>query len=232
MIAVLFPSRFEGEAFAKELSGEVEWSVRNGVEIAKGRLGEKDVVVGVVGIGPKIAASRTQKILKFYPFHIVILAGFAGALNENLHRGHVLIARGYCEQETYNYLRVIPNFDMAGLVTSDKVVGTAEEKAQLQSQSGCQMVDMETASVAKIVENFGIEFLAVRAISDLYDENLPVQALSSAYDYRSGKPTPLKLLWYFLLHPQHIKSFKRFLAPLPDVRESLTRFLLAAVQDL
>ncbi|MEM9446567.1 MAG: hypothetical protein AAGA18_14575 [Verrucomicrobiota bacterium] len=232
MIAVLFPTRFEGEAFAKGLGGKPVWKNRNGVEMIEGKLGGRQVVVAIVGVGPKIATLRTQKILKFYPFQYVILAGFAGALNENLERGHVLIASKYCQTDTYNYLKLIPNFDMAALVSTDKVVATAEDKAKLREKSGCQMVDMETESVAKVVEQHGIEFIAVRAISDLYNESLPIEALESAYDYRAGKPTPLKLCIYFLFHPQEISAFKRFLEPLPGVRASLTAFLFAAVPDL
>lgn len=231
MTGVFFPTKYEADEFLNTLNGVVRSDI-GGVEVYLASFREKKVLVAIIGMGPTVSAARAKKVLQGVELINVIMAGFAGALNPNLTRGQVLIANGYTTDDDIAYLKAIPDFDIAELYTSRDLVGTAEQKQQIRKDSGCQMVDMETEAVAEVVNQYPVSFLGVRAISDLSDEDLPVEVLKRGYDCQKGKVTPIRLCFYLLFHPFQIPAFRGFLAPLPQVRAALTKFLLSAVADL
>jgi adenosylhomocysteine nucleosidase len=230
MVTVIFPTKFEAKDFLAALIDKKQKNVSS-VECYTGKTKEIEVQVIICGIGPKKSAESVAKVLASTPPSIVILSGFAGALSNQLVRGQILIASGYSSADLINYIKLIPGFDIGRLHSSDKVVGTAAEKKLLSEQTGCQMVDMEMAAVSSVVRQYGVEILGIRAISDLANEDVPVEVLSKGYDEATGKTTPIKMAAYLLIQPQKIKDLKKFLEPLLAVRKTLTEFLIAAVEE-
>lgn len=231
MLGVFFPTKYEAEDFLASLEKVKEESC-SGIEVFRGYQEEKEVLVAIIGIGVRISASRVRVVLDTYPFHTVVLAGFAGALNPDLKRGDVLVVKPYSSEDVVNFLRLLPGFSIAHVYTSPELVTTAAQKAELAREKGCQLVDMETEAVAGVLDEFDVEFLCVRVISDLYDEDLPAKALALGYSYEEGRPTPVRFALGCLLQPYLLPGFFRFLKTLPEVRKSLTAFLVAAVKDL
>lgn len=59
------------------------------------------------------------------------------------------------------------------LVSVEKAVTTVEEKQMLFSKSGAVAVDMESAAIASVAQDTGINFAAVRAVLDGANRSLP-----------------------------------------------------------
>lgn len=181
MIAIGFPTKYEAEDYLKSIGGE-QLDLINGVPSFHTRLEETEIVVAILGMGAKVAAQRTQALFERFSIETFILAGFAGALTPALKRGQVLIAQGCTSEETMSDIKFLSGFDIARLLTVEKLAETAEEKSRLASEKGCQFVDMETTGILPVVKQNGAEFIAVRSISDLADEDLPADVLTHSYN--------------------------------------------------
>lgn len=122
------------------------------------------------GIGAEAARRATEAVIEEVNPGRVISAGFAGALNPSLSVGDVL-----------EPLTVINAADGArtqagsgeGILVSSAAVAGQEQKAKLSKAYGAAAVDMEAAAVAQGAQARGVEFGALKAISDGAGFNLP-----------------------------------------------------------
>ncbi len=71
------------------------------------------------------------------------------------------------------WLDEVPNLHRGRLLTFDRVVRLRAEKQQLGRQHDALAVDMESFAVAEVCRERAVDFLAVRAISDAVDDELP-----------------------------------------------------------
>ena len=130
--------------------------------------GDAALVCG--GIGAEAARRATEAVIREVSPVRVISVGFAGALDGSLAVGHVL------EPHT-----VINAADGArtevgsgeGILVSSATVAGKEQKDRLRKAYGATAVDMEAAAVAQGAEARGVEFAALKAISDAADFSLP-----------------------------------------------------------
>src|SRR5207253_10878797 len=90
-IAFIFALGIESGGLIDRLQGAETSRHAHGIERA-GKLGGREVVVIESGVGQKAAARATTEAIKFYQPKWVISAGFAGGLDENLRRGHIVMA--------------------------------------------------------------------------------------------------------------------------------------------
>ena len=67
----------------------------------------------------------------------------------------------------------VPRIHLGRLLTLDHVVRLRAEKRQLGLEHNALAVDMETFAVAEVCRERAVELLAVRAISDSVDDELP-----------------------------------------------------------
>ena len=65
-------------------------------------------------------------------------------------------------------------FKSGPLLVSETVITTAAGKTEAAKASGCIAVDMESCGAARAASEAGVPFLAVRAVSDTVEEDLPV----------------------------------------------------------
>jgi len=230
MLVIAFPTEFEAQNLLKLLEKK-ERPVIDGVTCFAGYVEDRAVMVPIIGIGPTAASYCTEALLKNLEIKVFILAGFAGAITPELKRSQILVVKDYSSESLINYLKLVPGFDIGRVHPVMEVVATAEEKKRLGEETGCQMVDMETAYVANMVASAGIEFLGVRAISDLVDEDVPNDALSAGYDQDRSKTTPLKMFGFLARNPKRIKPLKEFVSPLPEVRKKLTDFVVTLIKE-
>lgn len=138
------------------------------------------------GIGPAAARRATQAVIALYSPELIYSAGFAGAANEAIKVGDLLIPR-----------RVINASDGSsvdtgtgqGILVTFPEVASPEQKAKLAASFGAQAVDMEASSVAQAAGARSINFAAVKAISDEIDFALPpVDAfITSTGQFRTSK---------------------------------------------
>jgi adenosylhomocysteine nucleosidase len=157
------------------------WERRREFDLFKANIGPNEVTVLLTGIGGESAAKAMLSI-PVEVHDICISSGLAGSLDTALSPGDVVAAHTVetldrsCQATSDAAL-----FDLAVTygakpvnvsLTSEKIVGTAEAKEEL-SQRG-SVVEMESTYVLAAAAQRGMPGVAVRAISDAADEDLPV----------------------------------------------------------
>lgn len=135
-------------------------------------------VAAFAGMGAARATLATAAALALGPVHLLISAGLAGALHAGVAAGTVHRVQRVVDAatgEVYESERA-GDFRAAGapppLVTVGRVA-SIERKLRLREQYSGDLVDMEAATVARLARARKIPFLAVKAVSDEYDFELP-----------------------------------------------------------
>jgi adenosylhomocysteine nucleosidase len=157
------------------------WETRREFDLFKANIGSDEVTVLLTGIGGESAAKAIVSIpLEFHD--VCISSGLAGSLDAALNPGDVVVAR---TTETLDQsskaasdLNLVELAVASGAkpvnvsVTSEKIVATADAKEDLSQQGS--IVEMETTHILAAAMHWHVPCVAVRAISDAADEDLPV----------------------------------------------------------
>lgn len=122
------------------------------------------------GIGPEAARRATEAAIALYQPVLVMSVGFAGALEKELRVGDI-----FCPQKVVD-TQDGSTIDAGGgtriLVTVASIAGSGQ-KEKLAKAYGAQAVDMEAAAVARGAQARGVRFMAVKAISDESNFEMP-----------------------------------------------------------
>lgn len=112
------------------------------------------------------------------------------------------------------------------LATGDRVLIRKTEKAALAERTGACAVDMETAGAVRVAEQHGVPWLAIRAITDGADDEMPLDF--NALSTPDGDPDRGRVLRATLTHPWKIPALIRL-----GTRSSLAaRNLALYLEDL
>jgi adenosylhomocysteine nucleosidase len=164
------------------------WKVR-GIERGgrRYRLFEKDDVVLICGgIGAEAARRATEAVIQEAQPVLVISAGFAGALDSTLRVGDVFEPRVIVNAA--DGARTDTGSGQ-GTMVSYGAVADPEQKRRLAKAYAAVAVDMEAAAVAQGAQSRGVEFAALKAISDAADFLMPPteRFVSGGGQFRSGR---------------------------------------------
>ncbi len=85
------------------------------------------------------------------------------------------------------------------LAESSVLVATSAEKSTLHINTDAVAVDMESIAIAKVAKKYSLPFLAIRAIADPADMNLP-NSIGASLN-QQGDVELSKLLLFLALHP-------------------------------
>jgi adenosylhomocysteine nucleosidase len=165
--------------------------------IVEGECAGKLVALAVTGPGRKAAARGARLLLTGHRPRWMISAGFGGALVPALERFDVVFANEVLDLDKAHFtIDVgIPTDEettrvFAGrLLTVDRIIRTAAEKADLRRTYQADIVDMETSAVAAYCAERGVRFMAIRVVSDTAAEDLPREVqtiLGRTGGYRVG----------------------------------------------
>jgi adenosylhomocysteine nucleosidase len=130
--------------------------------------GEAALVCG--GIGAEAARRATEAVIREVQAVRVISVGFAGALNPSLQVGDVFEPRTVINAADGVRTEVGSG---EGILVSSATVAGKEQKIRFGKAYGAIAVDMEAAAVAQGAQARGVEFGALKVISDAADFNLP-----------------------------------------------------------
>lgn len=159
-------------------------------ELYKSTFNGKEILVGCCGIGKVNAASFTQFIIDHFILEEIIVIGAAGALNQELNIGDVVVAKdfiygdvdvrafgyhfGQMAQMPHTYLakkvslKIFEFLDFktqhGTIVSVDKFLSKYDANFDLLQTKDA--VDMETCAIAQVAYKNKIEISAFRAISD------------------------------------------------------------------
>jgi adenosylhomocysteine nucleosidase len=132
------------------------------------------------GIGPESARAAAEAIIAQHSPELLISAGVAGALVPELHVGETIFPTTVVDtqdgsrHETAIHDAPLGTTPLARtILASYPEVANAAQKQQLAKSYGAHAVDMESAAVARAAQVHGLPFLAIKAISDELDFELP-----------------------------------------------------------
>jgi adenosylhomocysteine nucleosidase len=171
----------------------------------------------ICGHGQAAARRGAEVLIEGHRPRWVISAGFAGGLQPPTERGDIVMADSVVGDHGERLaidLRM-PTADdspsrhvhVGRLLTVDRIIKTAEEKRLLGQQHAALAVDMETLAVAQVCRKQKQRFLAIRAITDAVDDQLPADVerllnrptmarkIGSAAGSLLRRPSAAKDLW-------------------------------------
>lgn len=166
--------------------GEVRKYTAGRRTVVEGLLAGKVVTLVTTGPGQEAARAGAELLLAGHRPRLLISAGFAGGLDprwqlfDRVAPSEVLDATGWhLTVDSLDWSESAPAPVASGrLITVDQIVRTAVEKADLRAATGADLVDMETAAVARLAGERGVRFLPLRVISDIATADLPPEVLT------------------------------------------------------
>jgi len=241
MIAIAFALPAESQQFLRSL-GNKSRGDRNGIRTIRGKIDDRPIEVLHTGVGENVCRQRMAKFLSStgrvhrgehdQPFDYLISAGFAGALNDQLEVGDLLLAKNFSTirpEENFS-LSSLP-IHMADLLTVPALIDSREERNKLGLTSGAVAVDMETEFIARACAAHAIPLLSLRVISDTPRELFPAPA-NILFDIERQQTRMPKLAAYLVAHPHRIPRLVQFARRIARARKSLADALVKIVRDL
>lgn len=155
--------------------------------------GEQEYCLIQTGVGPEKARQCAARLLDNQTFSLMISTGFACALIAvgigALLVGHEVVYSGEKSTESVPPISVfgeerdrvveytqtiIPAVQMGRFVSTDHVIGTAREKRAFADKTQAIGLDMESAALAVEASRVHTPFIIIRTVSDLLNEDLPL----------------------------------------------------------
>jgi len=201
----------------------------------RAQVGDADVQVVVTGAG-RFAVQRSLEHAFDKAPEACIASGLSGSLKRAYGPREVLAPRitadvhgtksvpgdpGLIRQAEETGARIVERF-----LASDRVIATAEEKRSL-GESG-DAVDMESVYVLGAAAHHGVRGVAIRAISDGADSNLPLD-FDRTFNERGAVSVP-QVLRQLASRPHRITGLLRLAHDSEKAAAALARFLDTYVQ--
>jgi len=181
-VAFLFALGIESGGLVDRLKGTETSRLKHGIERA-GKLDGREIVIVESGLGAAAAARATKAAIEFYQPKWVVSAGFAGALDERLRRGHLLMPDSVAseQQEPLSVgiklepeaAASIKGLHVGRLLTVDRLIRHPDERLKLGRDHAALACDMETFAIAQACREAGQRLVCVRIITDAVDDQLP-----------------------------------------------------------
>jgi adenosylhomocysteine nucleosidase len=193
-IAIFAATRWELQAVRRGLAMD-RVAIIDGVRCHIGQQGDRTYWLIQTGVGPTAARSVAGRVLKAQPMSLVISTGFACALVpaqvgdlivgtavSSVHREGTWTVGSdcvLCDGAVRAGLLVVAQdaglaVRVGTVVSSGTVVWQAQEKHRLRRLTDATGLDMESAAVAAVAQERGVPMAIVRTVSDLADEDLPL----------------------------------------------------------
>jgi adenosylhomocysteine nucleosidase len=237
-VAIICALAMEGGGIEDRLEDKV-W-VRAAVgKVVLGRVGQVPVALVTAGPGAASVAEATEAVVAAHRPRLVVAAGFAGALRDELRRYHILLPNEVIDI-TGRSLK-LPNLvqgeqlpagvHVGRLVSVQDLVRNPQAKRELAGRFDALAVDLETFSVAETCRRLAIPMAAVKVITDGVAETLPPEV---AYLMRPRKWTEkmgavVSAAWH---RPGSLKDLWRLQEVALRAGDILAEHVLALVQSL
>jgi len=187
---------------------DVEIEKIAGLEIIKGNLHGKNVVLTQCGMGKVAAAAATQLLITKYEIEAIMFSGIAGNMTSKIGVGDVVLSKEvtYHDAEIPMIAQHYPNMDsyfgdenmiaaasraceetntkyiVGKIATGDKFIGETEQKNAIAAFCDPDCVEMEGAAIAHIACKNDIPFVIIRAMSDNADETAREELVEKHFD--------------------------------------------------
>lgn len=223
-VGLLFAMNTEYAPFSRRVALRRD---RDASQFRRGRVADVDLVVGLTGVGHRRAHALAAQLLEAFTPDLVVMAGVAGGLVDDLDIAEVIAADAVVSLAGLEQADVIadlgPDRQRVGtLYSTDVIVSAAAEKlaaaadvARSQGSSPPIGVEMENGPVAALARSAGVPWAGIRTLSDVAQQDLPLdmERLRSSKD---GHLRSSSVLAAALVRP-------RALAALPKIGAETTR---------
>ena len=232
MIAVTFALPAESSEFLRRLRNQSRTD-RSGTRTIRGTIDDRAVEVLHTGVGEKVCRQRVTEFLQDRQFDLLISSGFAGALNDKLQIGDLLLAKNLSTVELTEMGSSFSRLPIheADLLTVRALIDSNDERNKIARTSGAAAVDMETEFIARACAEHGIPLLSLRVITDTPREPFPAPP-HVLFDIEQQRTNLLKLAAFFLAHPNRIPRLIQFARRIANARKILANTLVAIVREL
>jgi nucleoside phosphorylase len=242
MVAITFALPAESAEFLRCLRDKSR-ADRNGIRIIRGKVDDRTIEVFHTGVGENVCRQRMAKFLPAIGpirrgeheqhFDYLISAGFAGALNDRLQVGDLLLARNFStlwSGEKRSSLSSLP-IHIADLLTVPALINSGEDRNKLALTSGAMAVDMETEFIARACAAQGIPLLSLRVISDTPKELFPAPS-HVLFDIERQQTQMLKLAMYLFAHPHRVPRLVQFARRIARAKKILANAVVDVLRTL
>ncbi len=231
MIAVTFALPSESSVFLRSLHKKHR-SDRNGIKTVSGEIDDHAIEVFHTGVGEKVCRRQMRKFLQDREFDCLISAGFAGALDDQLHVGDLLLARNFSTVELSAARSVLSSLSIhtADLLTVPSMIESGEERNKIAQPPDVAAVDMETEFIARACAERAIPLLSLRVISDTPREPFPAPA-KVLFDIERQRTSIMNLGLHLLKHPSAIARLIAFARKIAQAREILANAIVSILQS-
>ena len=173
-----------------------------------------------------------QQFLAAHSPRLLISAGFAGALTNDLSVADLLLAQNFTSPQWLERSRgaLGENVRVGILATAPVITDTPDERRDLARRTSAIAVDMETEFIAEACRAASIPLIALRVISDT-----PAQPMPSPprvlFDIAAQKTKSAVLALHVAKHPASLLRLIAFARRIATARQRLTWALATLVQD-
>ena len=232
MIAVTFALPAESSDFLRHLRNQSRTD-RSGIRTIRGTIEDRAVEVFHTGVGEKVCHQRVAEFLQDQQFDLLISSGFAGALNDKLQIGDLLLAKNF---STVELTKVGSSFSRlpiheADLLTVRALIDSNDERNKIARTSGAAAVDMETEFIARACAEHGIPLLSLRVITDTPREPFPAPP-NVLFDIEQQQTRFLTLATFFLARPNRVPQLIQFARRIARVRKILASALFDVMRGM
>ena len=175
-----------------------------------------NVLVVETGIGQAKVAHALDWLLakpiidgQPYEPRLILFAGFAGALNDALKVGDIVVADEVVDEQGQSWRTTWPQAESlrrGRLLTVDQITATPADKRRLAERHQAIAVEMESAHFAARCTQAGIPFGCVRAISD---EVMTALSPALASMLSGGTASPWRVLMALARRPGMLPELLR-----------------------
>ena len=231
-IAVTFALAAESSEFLRRLRNRTSVEA-NGIRIISGNIADRIVDVLHTGVGEKLCTQRVGKFLQKHQFDLLISTGFAGALNDELQPGDLLLAKNFSTidlNERGLSFSALP-IHRADLLTVSALIDSRDERSRIARKSAAAAVDMETEFIARACAQYGVPLLSLRVITDTPRQPFPAPA-QILFDIAKQRTRLGSLARFFVMHPQRIPSLVAFARRTTRARKILADAVFEVLRNI
>jgi len=247
MIAILCAIRQEMSPLVACMNVSRKFNIDE-IPFYQGDLNGRPIMLVQGGIGRENAIKSASCLLESTSVDLLISAGVAGGIRHGLNVGDLVVAErvGYtrqndfdseelqldsdfvCKEEIVQLARQHSNdleskIHFGNLLTVDKVISQASTKKRIGEQNSFLAVEMESAAVAEVASEKGVDFAAIRSISDDIDDDLHLDYDNIISDEGKIKVTSIALS--VLKNPQKLALLSRLNKQTKTAAKSLACFM-------
>ena len=228
MIGVTFALPSESSDFRRRIS-----TIHREGDLVVGKFDNHRLAIVHTGVGAKNCNARLEILLHTTQPRLIISSGFAGAVDDQLHIGELVLAENFSDPQLLaGAARILRNYEPQVVkgFTATSIIDSIAERNEVARASGAAVVDMETGAIANVCRVHGVPLLSLRVISDTPSQPFPAPP-TVLFDIERQRTDYRRLISYLFGHPAAIPRMLRFSRQVARLRETLTAPIIGLVRN-